>query len=267
MDRSQFSVATFHRPGMDLWSWVELAKARGLGGVELRADPGIAHPEELSARDLQRLRGLHNDGLRISLHMPIHGVNLTWPVRSVAAASLAEVRRTVELAGEISADVVVIHPGKVPEEYVGFSQWMERSRELLRFALALLIPKAEKLGVHLALENLGGTRDRGLVQSAEEHLALLQEFPGLWACFDLGHLHTLGGSPKEYIKSVFPRLIHVHLHDNCGDWDAHLALGEGTAPWLETLQTLEDLGFSGRIVLEIPEPQKVDQSLERIFSR
>ncbi|MCS7240027.1 MAG: sugar phosphate isomerase/epimerase [Candidatus Bipolaricaulota bacterium] len=264
MDRLQFGLATFHRPGMDVWSWVELARKLALGGVELRADPGIAHPDDFSPQDLCRLRHLSGDGLRVSLHMPIHGVNLTWPVRSVAAASLGEVARTIDLAAEINADVVVIHPGKIPEEYASFPQWLVRSRELLRFALAVLLKKAEKAGVRLALENLGGTRDRGLVQTAEEHLALLQEFPELWACFDLGHLHTLGGSPKDYIKSISHRLIHVHLHDNLGDWDAHLSLGEGNAPWVETLQTLEELGFSGRIILEIPDPQKLTESLKKV---
>ncbi len=267
MERTQLGLATFHRPGMDIWSWMELAQELGLGGVELRADPGIAHPDELSPFDRQRLRKLSSDGLKLSLHMPIHGVSLTWPVRSVAAASLGEVIRSLELAAEIGADVVIIHPGRLPEEYLPFPKWLERSRDLLRFALGLLLPRAEKLQVKIALENLGNGRDRGLVQTAEEHLAILSEFPGLWACFDLGHLHTLGGSPGEYIRALSSRLIHVHLHDNLGDWDAHLPLGEGNAPWRETLATLEENRFSGRIILEIPDPSGLRLSVQKILSR
>ncbi len=267
MERAQLGLATFHRPGMDVWSWLELAQELGLGGIELRADPGIAHPDDLSFSDRQKLRKLGENGLRLSLHMPIHGVNLTWPVRSVAAASLGELVRTVELAGELAADVVVIHPGRLPEEYLPFPEWLARSRDVLRFALSVLLPRAEGLGVKLALENLGGGRDRGLVQTAEEHLAILGEFPELWACFDLGHFHILGGSPRQYIQALLPRLIHVHLHDNRGDWDAHLPLGEGTAPWQETLSALEENGFSGRVILEIPDPAGLRQSLKKILGQ
>lgn len=266
MDRTQFGLATFHRPGMNLWSWVELAQELGLGGVELRADPGIAHPDELSPQDREKLRKLSQNGLKLSLHMPIHGVNLIWPVRSVAAASLGELVRTIELASDLEADVVVIHPGRLPEEYLPFPEWLEKSRDLLRLSLSVLIPRAEKLGVKLALENLGSGRDRGLVQTAEEHISILSEFPELLACFDLGHLHTLGGSARAYIRALSPRLAHVHLHDNRGDWDAHLPLGEGTAPWRETLMALEETGFSGRVILEIPDPAGLRASLTQIFS-
>ncbi|MFN3346651.1 MAG: sugar phosphate isomerase/epimerase family protein [Candidatus Bipolaricaulaceae bacterium] len=266
MDRAQLSLATFQCPGMTLWSWVELAQELGLGGVELRADPGIAHPDELSSQDRRRLRALPANGLRLSLHMPIHGVNLTWPVRAVAAASLGELVRTLDLAGEIGAEVVVIHPGRLPAEYVPFPAWHERSWNLLRFALGLLLPLAARLGVRLALENLGNGRDRGLVQTAQEHAAILAEFPELWACFDLGHLHTVGGSAQEYIAAIAPRLIHVHLHDNRGDWDAHLPLGEGTAPWREALWALKEQGFSGRIVLELPDAEGLKRSLALLSS-
>lgn len=265
MDRAHLGLATFHCPGLNLWSWVELAQELGLGGVELRADPGIAHPDELSSQDLRRLRALAQNGLWLSLHMPIHGVNLTWPVRAVAAASLGELVRTVDLAAEIGADVVVIHPGRLPAEYVPFPEWHERSLDLLRFALGVLLPRAARGGVKLALENLGNGRDRGLVQTAEEHLAILREFPELGACFDLGHLHTLGGSPRAYIRALAERLLHVHLHDNRGDWDAHLPLGEGTAPWREALAALAEQGFHGRIILELPDPEGLKRSVRLLL--
>lgn len=265
MDRTQLGLATFLRPGLDLWAWIRLAQELELGGVEIRADPGIAHPNEISLEDRRKLRACQGKGLNLCVHMPIHGVNLTWPVRAVAAASLGELVSTVDLAGEIGADVVVLHPGRLPEEYRPFPEWHKRSLDLLRFSLALLLPRAEKQGVKLALENLGNGRDRGLVQSSEEHRVILDEFPELWACFDLGHLHTLGGSPRSYIEALAQRLIHVHLHDNHGDWDAHLPLDDGTAPWREALRALGKHGFSGRVVLEIPDPAGLRRSIEKIL--
>lgn len=265
MDRTQLGLATFHRPGMDLWAWAELAQDLGLGALEIRADLGIAHPDELSSQDRLRLRALTKERMKISVHMPIHGVNLTWPVRSVAAASLREVLHTVELAAELGAEVVVLHPGTLPEEYVSFPKWIERSRDLLRFSLSLLLPHAGRAGVRLALENKHRARDLGLVSSAGEHRQILEEFPDLGACLDVGHLHTFGHPVQDYIEALGERLIHVHLHDNRGDADSHLALGEGTAPWKEALVSLRKNSFSGRVILEIPDPDGLRRSVEKIL--
>jgi len=265
MDRDQLGLATFHRPGMDLWSWIRLAEVLVLGALEIRADPGIAHPDELSPKERASIRALARNGLKISVHMPIHGVNLTCPSPRLSAASLGEVLRSVEFAGEIGADVVVIHPGTLPEEYVPFRKWRERAWELLRFSLSLLLSQAKRENIRLALENKQRARDLGLVGSLEEHLRVLSEFPDLWACLDVGHLHTFSRSPRDYISGLGKRLIHVHLHDNFGDHDAHLPLGEGNVPWKEALQALRENEFSGRIILEIPDPDGLRHSVEKVL--
>ena len=265
MDRDQLGLATFHRPGMDLWSWIRLAEELELGALEIRADPGIAHPDELSPKERASIRALARNGLKISVHMPIHGVNLTCPSPRLSAASLGEVLRSVEFAGEIGADVVVIHPGTLPEEYVPFRKWRERAWELLRFSLSLLLSQAKRENIRLALENKQRARDLGLVGSLEEHLRVLSEFPDLWACLDVGHLHTFSRSPRDYISGLGKRLIHVHLHDNFGDHDAHLPLGEGNVPWEEALRALRENGFSGRVILEIPDPDGLRHSVEKVL--
>ncbi|RXT04300.1 hypothetical protein [Ammoniphilus sp. CFH 90114] len=45
-----------------------------------------------------------------------------------------------------------------------------------------------------------------------------------------------------------PYLAALHLSDNCGQTDDHLAVGEGTVPFHELMDRLA--GFSGTWVLE-----------------
>ena len=41
---------------------------------------------------------------------------------------------------------------------------------------------------------------------------------------DIGHAHTNGFTPDEI---YFDSIKHIHVHDNPGDDDTHLALGDG----------------------------------------
>ena len=55
---------------------------------------------------------------------------------------------------------------------------------------------------------------------------------------DIGHAHCYSEIPVlTWAEELAPYVTHVHVHDNCGDQDAHLGLGKGTIPW-QKLQNL-----------------------------
>jgi L-ribulose-5-phosphate 3-epimerase UlaE len=54
--------------------------------------------------------------------------------------------------------------------------------------------------------------------------------------------------------AAFPlsdRLLHVHLSDNKGKSDDHLAIGAGTIDWKKELRLLKASGYDDTITLEI----------------
>ncbi|HAF70949.1 MAG: AP endonuclease, family 2 [Acetothermia bacterium 64_32] len=262
MERSQLGLATFLTPDLDLGGWIDLAAELALGWVELRADPGMAHPGELSPQARKALRGrLVESGLKVSLHVPIFGVNLTSPIPRIAEASLAEHVDALDLAGELGARVVVLHPGGLPPEYLNVPGAYERARSRLEFCLAVLLPRAERLGLTLAIENKQRGPSRDLILTPEEHLSVLKGLSGLGACLDFGHLHTLNGDPAGYVNALGGRLVHVHLHDNHGGKDEHLGLGLGSAPWREAVAALAEAGYKGAVILEIPDPAQLRESV------
>ncbi len=247
--------------------WIELARELGLGWLELRADPGIAHPEDLSSQDRNRLKKrLEEAGLRVSLHAPIHGVNLVSPNPRLAAAALAEHVAAIELAPELGAELVVFHPGGLPGEYARLPGAYERAWQRLGFALDILVPEAAARGVRLAIENKQAGSGRDLILTPEEHLRALEGRPGLGACLDFGHLHTLREDPAHFVAALGERLVHVHLHDNQGERDEHLGLGQGTVPWEAALRALAATGYRGAVILEIPDPDQARDSVARVCS-
>jgi sugar phosphate isomerase/epimerase len=119
----------------------------------------------------------------------------------------------------------------------------------------------ERAGVRLVLENtypwdyhechhLGGT---------PEEFGFLFEIdsPAVRFCLDTGHANMSVGT-LPFIERLGPVLGHVHVADNGGRNDEHLAAGEGTVDWDATLSALLDTGFRGPYVVEFPESRGIE---------
>lgn len=89
------------------------------------------------------------------------------------------------------------------------------------------------------------------------------------ATFDIGHANTwkkyFQGTEEEFnswLKSQVSQLTkegiigHVHVTDNFGYYDEHLAPGEGSAPIQEFAKELEKQGYKGPLIVEGgPQPE------------
>lgn len=255
MDLCRFGLSSFLWPGMDLLRWLDLAGELDLGGVELRADPRAAYPQDLSPRERRALRArLEARRLWSTVHAPIYGVNLASPLPSLAAVALSEVLQAVDLAADLGSRAVVVHPGHVDVDYLALDGERDRACRRLSFALEIVLARARRGAVRVAIENKQRGRGWDMIYTSDDHNLFLKRFPDLGACLDLGHLHTTGGDPIAYAAALGDRLIHVHLHDNRGEQDDHLALDSGSVAWRPVLGALEANGYSGSIVLEIPDP-------------
>lgn len=126
--------------------------------------------------------------------------------------------------------------------------WNDHAHGFAREAVSHLLPIARETGVRLLLENIISTGTR-----AQALLALLDEVdPAGEAgiCLDLGHAHVDGGVLAE-LRAALPRLAHLHVHDNDGSEDAHLAPGQGSIPWPSVIEMLRAVGYSGFGALEL----------------
>jgi len=123
--------------------------------------------------------------------------------------------------------------------------------------------------VTLALENTPRGRNRGLIQSAKEHLELVEalDSPRCRATFDVGHAHTFGLDLEEYMKKILPYLAEVHLHDNDGSGDQHRPLGGGTIDFVPLLDILAREGYHGPLILEMGSVEDLRRCREYLVQR
>ena len=69
---------------------------------------------------------------------------------------------------------------------------------------------------------------------------------GIGMTFDFGHANTIG-----MVNDFLPYAVanHIHIHDNHGMTDEHLALGDGTISWPTVGKTLA-ANYNGVVVIE-----------------
>src|SRR5205814_6657758 len=137
------------------------------------------------------------------------------------------------------------------------SEGAERFARALRWVLRL----TAEAHLQLALENTVYTGPDDFNRFFEAlHQGL--DFPVAHAgmCFDLGHANLYGPTRNDYWRfldglSEQVPIIHLHLHENYGDRDSHLALFTGpsrdnTAGLLGLIDRLARRGFAGCAILE-----------------
>ena len=234
---SNFALALEEEPLQGL----EFAVRHGFRGMEMGASE--LSPENMDGAGRRRIRSLAQaNGVALSIHY-LH--------RDVAPASHDPVRRarhfnelnqTLELALDIGAEVVVVHPGPIDCPGVDPTQAPESVRQesmkILTQFLAEITPKAQNAGVVVTVENMHHVPGQ-VIQNYRELLGLVEPLnnPALQITLDMGHADRADGITEAF--EVFsPYLRHIHVHDSNGKRD-HLEIGLGDldfSRWSEMLR-------------------------------
>jgi sugar phosphate isomerase/epimerase len=90
--------------------------------------------------------------------------------------------------------------------------------------------------------------------TADTLAPILDTLPMVGLHLDIGHanIRTTGraSATAGLLERYGHRLKHVHLSDNKGRGDDHLAIGAGSIDWRRELKALKASGYDGTITLE-----------------
>ena len=147
---------------------------------------------------------------------------------------------SAEMAHELDADVVVVHPP---------FRWQ---RDYARDFEAGLASLGDETGIVFAVENLYPL-SRGAEVAAYAPHWNPAEMDVRHATLDLSHTAVSGSDALAMAAELGPRLAHVHMADGTkiGLPDEHLVPGRGFQPCAELLQQLRGSGYRGVVVLEV----------------
>lgn len=212
--------------------------------------------------------------LAYSMHAPI-AINLMDEAHADILQRAAMV--SMELAAEIGAKVVVIHPGRVPPK-----DWVDRRAALYQFELDQLGPVADRaaeLGVRIAYENISPNPRVIAGQETSYSLdpALLAEqlerlsHDAVMACLDISHAQQGAGlwgfDMIAACTALAPWIGHIHYSDSTGipatfptgsrneqhffgTGDMHAPKGYGRVDF-EALASVLSVRADTRVVIEI----------------
>jgi len=166
-------------------------------------------------------------------------------------------KRNIELCDAVGCKNLIIHGiSLAPTDR---ENTRESITQLNMHLYESLIPTLLNCNVTVCLENLftwDNGANEGVCSDADEAVWYIdtlnhnagREVFGL--CVDTGHLLLLGKDFRNYMPVLGKRIKALHIHDNDGRVDRHLAPMTGKANWVYFCESLRQIGYEGDLSFE-----------------
>jgi sugar phosphate isomerase/epimerase len=207
--------------------------------IEYGINPEVGFDAEALERfSLSDFKGiaeqLHAHGLSTTLHAPFMDLSPGSLDPAVRALTRHRFEQVLELVGIFRPKSVVCHTGYEKKRYEHIREsWVENSLETWTW----LSSHMRQDGARLMLENV-------YEQGPDDIRIFFDRLgdQGLGFCLDTGHQAAYSITPLEtWVQSLGQFLGQLHLHDNCGKEDEHLAVGEGCIDFQSFFRLLKAL--------------------------
>jgi len=201
------------------------------------------------ASRFSRMRELFEErSLRTFTHGPFFGLDIASLDICLAEYSADCLNTGLEATAALGGRVMVMHTGYMPQfSRGGRRHWLRNWAE----RMPGIVEHAERLGVTLALENTWDDRPEIML-----HLAGLLPGDAVRFCLDTGHVNAFSRlGIDSWWKMIGDRVVALHLHDNDGLSDDHLAPGEGTFDFEALARKLHGLDKVPLLDLEVDLPR------------
>ncbi len=199
---------------------------------------------------------LWDEEIGVSAHGPIHDLNpgsLDAVIRDYTRHCYL---KTLAICQAVGANHVVLHLGMnplLPES--ALDKWLESSVH----TWAPIIDMAEQLKISIRLENMFIPSPAYMIRLKERLKSDIVKF-----CFDIGHFHVYSKDPLSHWLNEFGAdLAEIHINDNMGTEDEHLALGRGNIDFRRFFRELAARNLNPQFTLEMTS-DKFEESLARL---
>jgi sugar phosphate isomerase/epimerase len=231
-------LGIMNNPARDPLKEIARAAEFGFDFVDLTLEPPLARADRVDAAKIRA--ALTSRGLGVVGHTAYY-LPFGSAFDAIQAAAVAEAEACLRVFAGVGATLMNLHLFcHVPAHDTTFIN--RRNVE----AIGRLLPVARELGIRLMVENLEG-------DTGESLAPVLDALPDVGLHLDIGHANIR--APKSHTTGLLQRygerLAHVHLSDNKGRGDDHLAIGAGSIDWKRELRALKASGYDGTITLEV----------------
>lgn len=248
----RIAFSTLGCPDWTVEQACQAARRHGYDGITLRLLDGEIVPATLNRDGRERVRAALGD---LSLASIDTSCTFTSPDDAVRARMRADAVRYLEMAADLTAPLIRVFGGRLAE---GDNEAAARDR--IVDSLNLLSPRAETLGIGIALE----THDSLSASRAVADVLARVPSHSVGALWDVHHPIRSGESPSETYDLIGARTIATHVKDarRVSDGWQLVLMDEGELPIAEFIRVLRARGWHGWLAVEwekkwhpeIPEP-------------
>ena len=154
----------------------------------------------------------------------------------------------IKACAELGISCLVVHSGYAPN--LTKQETIEKNKA---FYLPIL-ETAERYGINILTENFNRMTPNGIywIDNAKDLLQLIEyvDHPLFEAVWDTGHANLLDIPQDESLRLLGKHIKALHVQDNLGDDDTHLAPYFGTMNLDCLMHGLSEIGYNGYFTFE-----------------
>lgn len=203
-------------------------------------------------------RTLQKAGLATALHGPFIDLAPGAIDPLIREVTRRRFSQALNLLSIFQPSSICFHGGFEQRRYYELDdEWIEGSLD----TWSALIHLVEKEEIPIMIENVYDENPEILARFFETI-----DSPFFRFCFDTGHFNVWSKvSLDTWLEKLGDRIGEIHLHDNRGDIDEHLAIGKGTFDFEALFKWFrQKKGRKPQITLEPHKEEEVEESIENL---
>ena len=237
-----------------LFEAIEKIAGLGFKGIEIMGDRPHLYPPDFDGNKMDRLKQLIEQN-----QLKITNIN-SFTLFAVGDTYLPswiepdEGRRNIRIQHTLDSLKVAKYLGckniSVPPGGPLNNMSRDEAFALFHRGLSQVTPLAEELGIKILVE----PEPDLLMENSREFTSFIKDVKSaaIGLNFDIGHFFCAGENPAAAFEELFEWIGHVHIEDIASNrTHNHLIAGQGAIRFKEIFETMERLGYTGDISLEL----------------
>lgn len=192
-----------------------------------------------------------------SMHCAFIDMNYASADVDIRNASQARIKTSIRNGTELGVKNVVLHTCFYPVlgDFVINEIWCDGAKKFINELL-------NEFDISIYVEN---TLD---INPDVIHLLMeMMKDERVNVCLDVGHAFLSKAPLTSWFEKLHPYIKYMHINDNNGITDDHLAVGDGIINWIEVDELMKKYKLSPIVTIEVASIEKIERSLEFIDKR
>lgn len=191
----------------------------------------------------------------ITIHAPFLDLSPGSTDSFIRRATMERLTLLDEKIRPLSPEKIVFHTGYDTWSFNDDRErWLKNS---LLFWNSFIEKLGDKRGYDILLENIFEDEPVYMVRLLNEI-----DSSSFGFCFDIGHCNIFSKvSIKDWVAALGDKMREVHIHDNHGESDEHLAIGDGDIDFNSFFKFLDRRGIDPILTIEGHSRSAVEKSL------